>query len=147
MLPVIFLASWQVIMPVLLRPWRTPGEFLVANTARIPADSVLVASNNVTAAVCWFCNRDDVLIVGSHGEYDYGLSHEDSKHRLLNAERLGHLIEDNAGKKSVVFCTDARQYEEYAAKLPKPICRTVGRGLVLAQFTMSGTDPNGRIWP
>jgi 4-amino-4-deoxy-L-arabinose transferase len=145
--PVLFMTTWHVITPALSHPKKMPVEFLVANASRIPADGILVTSNNIAAAVCWSWKRDDILLVGSSGEYRYGLNYEDSKHRLLTAKQLKDLVEDSAGKRPVILCTNAEQYDEYAATLPKPGWQIAGRGLVLAQFTSACADPNRCVSP
>jgi 4-amino-4-deoxy-L-arabinose transferase len=140
--PVLFMGSLHVITPVLLTPEKMPGEFLAANASRIPADGVLVASNNVTAAVCWFCKRDDVLIAGSSGEYEYGLSYGDSEHRLLDIKKLRHLMAKSTCSTSVTLVTTAGQYDEYRQFLPRPIYQNVSLGLAFAQFSTSPVDAN-----
>jgi len=87
--PVLFMFSWPLVAPAALKVKKAPGAFLLANAARISDPSVLVAENGLTAAVCWYYQRDNVYILGTRGEYDYGLSYPDSADRLLDLGRLG----------------------------------------------------------
>lgn len=131
--PFLFMFSAHFIMPDLSRTRKAPGEFLLSHANRIRPDSVLVA-NGLERAVCWFYRRDDVYVVGNGGELSYGLSYDDSGHRLLAAGQLKKLIEDTHGEKEVVLITDTKHYSRYRPLLPKPIFEDIDGRFVFAQF-------------
>jgi 4-amino-4-deoxy-L-arabinose transferase len=145
--PVLFMFSWPFVMQAMVKPRKMPTEFLAANASRIPRDSLVTANNSMVSAVCWSCNRSDVLLIGSRGEYEYGLSYDDSKHRLLSLEQFKALVAGNVNKRTIVLFTDARQYDDYALGLPKPVWQTVSGGLALAQFTANAADANSPLSP
>jgi len=131
--PVLFMFSAHFIMPDLSRQRKAPGEFLLNHAKRIRPDTVLVA-NGLEPAVCWFYKRDDVYLIGKGGELSYGLSYDDSGHRLLTAGQLKKLIENTHGEKEVVLITDTKHYSCYRALLPKPIFEDMDGRFVFAEF-------------
>jgi 4-amino-4-deoxy-L-arabinose transferase len=145
--PVLCMLSWHFITQTLVEPRKMPGEFLVANAPQIPRDSILVASNSVASSVCWFCKRSDVLLIGSSGEYEYGLSYEDSRHRRLDVEQLVRLSAQNPGETCVTLITTARLYGQYQPRLPKPVFENVSQGLAFAQFRTIPVDSDASPTP
>ena len=132
--PVLFMFSWPLIAPAALKAKKAPGDFLLANASRVSDNSVLVTDNGLAAAVCWYYKRDDVYILGSRGEYAYGLSYTDSTHRLLDIEKLKSMIAQQKEGDRVVVITKARHHAELKEQLPSPSCEHVYGGLAWIEY-------------
>jgi 4-amino-4-deoxy-L-arabinose transferase len=128
--PALFMFSWPLIAPAALKARKAPGAFLVSNATRIPPDSVLVTENGLTAAVCWYYGRDDVRILGSTGEYAYGLGYADSRHRVLDIEQLKDVIAQQDESAYVVLIIKATHYAEYKEQLPSPSYKLIRLSLI-----------------
>jgi len=133
--PVLFMFSWPLVAPAALKAKKAPGAFLLSNDARMSHDSVVVAENGLTAAVCWHYGRDNIYILGSRGEYAYGLDYADSRSRSLDIEQLKNMIVQQRGAGSVVLITKARHYAEYRERLPDPSHKKTHDGLVWVEYT------------
>ena len=129
--PMLFMFSWPLVIPAALKASKAPGAFLRSHTTGVSADTILVAENGLTAAVCWCCGRDDVCIVGSTGEYEYGLSYADSRHRVLTLEQLRDMI---ARQGYVTLIVKAGHYAEYKEHLPSPSYAQIHGGIAWAEY-------------
>jgi len=132
--PVLFMFSWPLIAPAALETRKAPGAFLRPNVARVPANSIVVAENGLTAAVCWYCRRDDVHILGSEGEYEYGLSYPDSRHRALTMEELEDIVAQRTQPKRVVLIIKACHYAEFKEQLPCPRYTHIHGGIAWIEY-------------
>ena len=132
--PVPFMFSWPFIVPAALEARKAPAAFLRSHATRISPDSILVAENGLTAAVCWCYGRDDVYILGSAGEYAYGLTYADSRHRGLDIEELRDMLAEPGGTGHVVLITKAKHYAEYKDQLPNPSYEDTDDGLVWIEY-------------
>jgi 4-amino-4-deoxy-L-arabinose transferase len=133
--PVLFMFSWPFVSPAAVTARKMPGAFLLSNAARIPADSVLVTDNALTASVCWYYRRADAFITGNTGEYSYGLACEGERRRYVDTGQLARLIAENVPGKCTVLITREDLYrQEYQPLLPQPACEDVRQGVVLALF-------------
>jgi 4-amino-4-deoxy-L-arabinose transferase len=132
--PVLFMFSLPLVAPAALKATKAPGAFLRSQTERISDDSVLVAENGLTAAVCWYYGRDDVYILGSTGEYEYGLSYPDSSDRILDIGQFTNRIakQDEAG--CTILIIQARHYGECKEQLPDPSCERTHEDLVWIEY-------------
>lgn len=133
--PVLFMFSWPLVAPAALKARRAPGAFLLSNATRISDDSVVVAENGMTAAACWYYRRDNVYILGTRGEYEYGLSYADADHRLLDVETLKDMIAQQKDGGHIVLLTKARHYAQYKERLPSPSYEHIHDGLVWLEYT------------
>lgn len=133
--PVLFMFSWPLVSPAVLKTTKAPGAFLLSNAEKIPANSILIADSALTASVCWSYRRDDVLIAGGKGEYAYGLAFEDGQNRHIQTERLARFIEENAPKRCAVLITRANHYRMNCEPfLPEPIFAAFSQELALVVF-------------
>ena len=65
--PVLFMFSWPIVSPAVLKITKAPGAFLLSNAQDIPENSILIADSALAASVCWYYKRDDILIAGRRG--------------------------------------------------------------------------------
>jgi 4-amino-4-deoxy-L-arabinose transferase len=133
--PVLFMFSWHFICAAALSPEKAPGAFLLSHAAAVPGKSTFVAENGFVGAICWFCRRDDVLVIGRPGEYAYGLSYEGAQSRALDVGQVKDLILGQARTEPVLLVLGAKYHAECEEQLPKP-CREERReGLVWAEYS------------
>jgi 4-amino-4-deoxy-L-arabinose transferase len=136
--PVLFMFSWPFVASAAIGDRKAPGAFLLSNASRIAQNDILVAENGLAASACWCYKRSDVFIIGSEGEYTYGLSYEDSRHRVLDPQQFKDLIAGQAADKIVILVLEASRYAAYEPLLPSPSCKRLGDDLVWAEY------PGGR---
>ena len=72
-------------------------------------------------AACWYYKRNDVYLLGSAGELDYGLSSDKSKQRLLYLGQFRELILEHRGTSRVTLFEETGRYEKQKKELPVPI--------------------------
>jgi 4-amino-4-deoxy-L-arabinose transferase len=98
----------QFALPQRTADSKMPGAFLRAHASEIMPDAVLVSDDIMIHAVNWFFKRSDVFMI-SAGESAYGLSFEDSKHRLIEYNGLKSFIDEHAGRQPlvIVYHTDS----------------------------------------
>jgi len=132
--PLLFMFTAHFIIPEQTRIRKCPGEFLMSHFSEITPETVIVSSDDPLRAVCWFYKRDDVYLFREPGELRYGLSYEDSKHRLLAPGAFRQFINENAGKASVVLIAKAREYKKYGYLIPEPASEHSDGGFVFARF-------------
>jgi len=139
--PVLFMFSWPMVSPAVLKTTKAPGAFLLSNGQNMSENSILIADSAFAASVCWYYKRDDVFIAGSKGEYAYGLAYEDGQHRLLSTERAAQVIAENMATGCVVLIVREGPYRRlYQPLLPQPARVAVCQGLALALFDGRRTD-------
>lgn len=132
--PLLFLFGSHFVVPALTPPKKIPEAFLLSNVSRIPQDGIVVSDSGLAGAVCWFYKRNDVLIVGGKGEYEYGLDYADSKHRLLRVDEFNELAAETAGDGCVTLVLTAGRYGELKPRLAKPTHENIDQGLAFVQF-------------
>ena len=118
-------------LPDRVRERKAPGAFLRRHADRVRPDTILVSTNYLVSAVCWFYQRDDVLILDRGGELRYGLEYDDARGRVLSVEELAALLKRDRGARNVVFLTTRKRYENYAPHLPPAMVEDVTPGFVL----------------
>ena len=139
--PVLFIFSWPLVIPATLEARKAPGAFLRANAARVSPESILVAENGLTAAVCWYYGRDNSHILGNAGEYAYGLSYADSRHRVLDIGQFRDMIAPPAGPGHVVLIIKSSHYVECREQLPKPSYEQIRGGVAWIEYTPTLESP------
>ena len=120
---------------------KTPDEFLLHNSPRVHPNTVLVADNYLTAAVCWCYKRTDVLVIDRGGELAYGLGYDDSRQRLLDIDQFKKLIDKSSGNGCIALVTSTKRYVEYRRLLPEPAFEDIDCGFVFAEFVASNARP------
>ena len=139
--PVLFMFSWHFIAAGALSPKKAPGAFLVSNASRILQNDIIVSENSLTAALGWYYNRSDILILDGGGEYAYGLGYEDSRHRLLDVQQSKNLIAGPARENRIILVVGAKRYAQYEGQLPRPCHVERCDGLVWAEYPPPARAP------
>ena len=103
--PVLFMFGSHFITPQYSREDKAPGELLKRHLHRIEPGAPLVTDRDLVSAVCWFYKRDDVYLLESGGELEYGLGYADSKHRLLTLEGFKTLVDEKKADAPVTVIT------------------------------------------
>ena len=129
----VFLFSANFIIPDQVMEERAPGKFLARQAYMIRKDTPLFSDKYLIHAVCWFYKRNDVTLVGKSGEHAYGLSYDESRHRLLTVKQFAEHIRKMQGKEAILI-TEAEFFEKYGNQLPKPKMKVSDAGFVFAQF-------------
>lgn len=62
-----------------------PAPFLADAAGAIPPGALLISDGDLFGALSWYARRDDVYLMTSRGELDYGLSYQESAPRYLDA--------------------------------------------------------------
>ncbi len=132
--PVILIFISHFIIPQVTAVRKAPGEFLLRHSDKIRSDTIIVSYDDPVRAVCWFYKRDNVYLLMGGGEPEYGLSYDDSKHRLLNAGQFGKLVDENSGKNRVVLISKAKDYKRFRHLIPKSVSEDNNRGFVFVRF-------------
>ncbi len=129
----VFLFSANFIIPDQVMEGRAPGKFLIRQSCMIQKDTPLFSDKYLIHAVCWFYKRNDVTLVGKSGEHAYGLSYDESKHRLLTIKQFKEYLRKTQGKAAILI-TEAEFFEKYGKDLPVPKVKLSDFGFVFAQF-------------
>jgi len=80
---------------------KMPGDFLLEHADKIKPDTILISDDIMIHAVNWYYRRSDVYMSAA-GESKYGLSFEDSSHRLLAGDALKAFIDAHLDKDDMV---------------------------------------------
>jgi 4-amino-4-deoxy-L-arabinose transferase len=134
MSPLIFLLCANFIIPDQPTEKVAPQRFLSRHERDVPDDAVIVSDCYLAHHVCWSYKRDDIYLLSDAGEFDYGLSYDDSRRRLLTIDRLLAMINDVPKKHPVTIITQTKRYMHYRDKIPKPLFEDIGACFVFAQF-------------
>ena len=98
---------------------KAPDHVITRNRVNISnTTSVLVGEVNIRSA-CWYLKRDNVYIVENAGELQYGISYDDSKHRMLTPIETGEFVRNNKG--NTVIIATKKEYSRWQSFLPIPI--------------------------
>jgi len=132
--PVLFMFSWHFISAAALSPEKAPGTFLRSHASTVSCNGIFIAENSLVGAVCWFYNRDNVLLTGRSGEYRYGLSCEDVQSRVLDVEGIKDLILRQSRTEPVILVVGSKCYDQYQGQLPRPCREEKCEDLVWAEY-------------
>jgi 4-amino-4-deoxy-L-arabinose transferase len=132
--PVLFMFSWHFVAVAGMSADKTPGPFLLSNTARMSQSGPIVTEANLAGSICWFCKRDDVFILGSMREYTYGSTYADSQHRALDLDQFKDLIAAQTADTVVVLVLGVDRYAAYEGQLPSPSYKETDDDLVWTQY-------------
>jgi 4-amino-4-deoxy-L-arabinose transferase len=134
--PLLFMFCVPFLVPDQTIERKMPGEFLLRNSHKVVADSILVSDEEPLRAVCWFYRRSDVNLIEGTGELSYGINNEDSKHRQLDLDGLRELVLQNRGTGRVILIAATEKYKIWRNKLPPPLFEDSNgdNGFVFAQF-------------
>ena len=140
LVPVPLFITIPFALPDVITSVRSADPFLAAHRDEVPASSILVADAERVEPVCWFFKRNDVSVLKTRGELEYGLGYPDAASRYLRVQGLRRLIDENRGRRPVTLVTSRARYEEYRAGLPDPVVTEIdptvdgGRALLIARY-------------
>ncbi len=134
--PVMLMFSAHFVMPETFEARKAPAAFLRQNADRVPSNAVIVTDNNLAHLVCWVFKRNDVYLLDSRGEFTYGLSYDDSKHRLIDVNGFNDLIRKHAPLyEPVVLIAEQRDLDKYwGAHIPPPGFKAANEKFFIATF-------------
>lgn len=132
--PVLLLFSSNFLFPHLAEHGKAPGDFFRLHALEIEPDTIIVSDDSCAGSVCWFLDRNDVFLIGSIGEFEYGLDYPDARWRRINFKLFKKGIEIASRRKRILLILNADQYLEYQPNLPRPISVKTSDGFVLAEF-------------
>lgn len=112
------LVAAQAALPEPVLESRAPGAFFASHREAVTPATVLLADRNTLRAATWIFRRDDVVVVGSPGELQFGVEHSPEAGRSVDFEQARALIAANAG--AVVLVIEASKYRRWRAELPPP---------------------------
>jgi len=133
--PVLFFLSAHFLTPQGAIESNCPGRFLLEQAHRIESDTPIATEEPLVHSVCWFFHRSDIYILETVGELAYGLSYEDSKHRLLTLDRFrARVCPPGRGTGKMVLIARTKRYEQWCRKLPEPLFTAVRGKFVFAEY-------------
>ena len=110
-----------LIVPQRVYDARCTGRFLEECRDEIDPDTLLIARGSNFHAVCCAYGRNDVYIL-SPGELTYGLKYPEDRHRDLEYSAIPKLLEDNPGRKVVMFFPADHYYRLQSRSIfPAPV--------------------------
>lgn len=139
--PVALLFCSHFIFPAAAQTGKAPGHFLLSQLHKLDSNAVLVSDSYCVSALCWYCDRSDILLLESQGELEYGLSYSDDAGRFLSFDGFRKLIE-KASTGRLFLVLDVDRYLEYRPFLPRPTAVKTGNGFVLAEFSFPPPSPS-----
>ena len=132
--PVLLLFMANFIMPDQTLEKKAPAQLLQRHQQDVTADSVIFSGEEMLQSVCWYFKRDDVYLVQSSGELDFGVKYADAGARLLDLDQVHRLIDKNQGKS--ILIASVKKYEIWEKALPQPrlVDYNGAKGYVFAQY-------------
>ncbi len=130
----ILLFTAHFTIPALTLHMKAPGPLIRHHVENITSDTVILSSEEVARAVCWYLKRDDIYLVERAGELQYGLDYPDSSQRILNPEQAGVLIRKH--KRKVVLIAGHEEYRRWQPFLPSPtaVYASGSKGYLLIRY-------------
>ncbi|MGB5157950.1 phospholipid carrier-dependent glycosyltransferase [Desulfobacterium sp. N47] len=119
--PLLLFFSAHFVVPDLTVEKKMPGVLLERNKQDIGQDTVLLSDSSTVSALCWYLKRNDVYLVESAGELDYGIKYTDSTKRMTDIESTASLINKNPG--NVVLISKIKNIRRWKDRLPEPVYR------------------------
>jgi 4-amino-4-deoxy-L-arabinose transferase len=132
--PAIFFVCAQMLVPDSIDNDRAPCEFMNKYSQKLRPSDVLISDPRLAPAVCWSCKRSDVRLLEGSGELTYGLSYDDSRHRLLTYDNFASMADATRESGNLVIIVDTDSYKEWKQHLPRPVYEDIGPGFVFARF-------------
>ncbi len=130
----LLMLSVNFIVPDLALEKKSPGLILEKYSRNDVKGKIVISDNNSAGAVCWYFKRNDVYILGTPGEYHYGLEHNGSNIRKLDIQTVIRLMAENPG--NLILVGRTRKMERWRQKLPKPVYEETSgdKGYVLLEY-------------
>ena len=98
---------------------KAPGPLLERHLQESRPDSLIIAGSSSFRAACWYLKREDIYLLGSRGELEYGLTYPDASGRLLTLPGVAELIRLNPGK--VIPFARKKKVKAWSKQLPPPV--------------------------
>lgn len=117
--PLLLFFSANFIMPGQTLERKAPGPLLERHCRHIGRKTKIIADDETLRAVCWYCKRSDVYLLGGKGELTYGLSYKDAAGRGINLKEAVKLIAKNPGK--IVLIARQKNIADWRRQLPRPV--------------------------
>jgi len=117
--PFLLFLGMNFLMPDLAMEKKLPGILLSNYSKVVAGDKLIISDNNTAGAVCWYFKRNDVYILGTLGEFHYGLTYNDSKKKKINIKEANDLIKNNPGK--IFLIGKTKKINRWRNQLPKPV--------------------------
>jgi 4-amino-4-deoxy-L-arabinose transferase len=130
--PVAIMFGAHFALPDSAIPSRAPGAFLLSHQADVTPETIIVSDQKPFQAVCWYFKRADLFFLESCGELKYGISYDDSKHRMLDLKELRKLIKFRSGH--VLLILSSNRYDRIEKSLPAPRHADSSGRIVMAWF-------------
>ncbi|MFH1037289.1 MAG: phospholipid carrier-dependent glycosyltransferase [PVC group bacterium] len=140
--PVFLFFASHFILPEAGEEGKAPENFLRDNLSAVKPETILVSDGHCTAALCWFYDRDDVLLLEYDGELEYGLSYDDAQGRFLSFEQFREMAGAADRTKSIFLFLDRDRFEKCSGELPPATAVETGDGFTLARFESLQKPPH-----
>ncbi|MBU4262544.1 MAG: phospholipid carrier-dependent glycosyltransferase [Proteobacteria bacterium] len=116
--PVLILFLANFIMPDLTLESKAPVLLLKRHEKDVTPASIIFSGEKTVQAACWYYKRNDIYMVESAGELEYGLEYDQSGSRLLKLKEVSRLIAEHPGRS--VLIASVKHYENWKKFLPAP---------------------------
>ncbi len=93
--------AWQAGLPEIAARSKAPEAFLRSSFAAVPPEAVKLCRNQYLGALRWVTGGK-FIILGSRGEFEYGLKNTSGKN-LMSQEELTELLKNEPGKPVAVY--------------------------------------------
>jgi 4-amino-4-deoxy-L-arabinose transferase len=132
--PVLLLFLANFIMPDQTLEKKAPALLLQRHQQDVTAESLVFSGEETLQNVCWYFKRENVYLIQSAGELDFGVKHGDAGSRLLDLDQVHRLIDNNPGKS--ILIASVKKYESWKYLLPEPrlLDNNGAKGYVFAQY-------------
>lgn len=144
--PVFFLFITHYIFPEAAQAGKAPEEFLRKNLKAINSKTILVSDSYCAPALCWISGRNDVLLLESEGELEYGLNYNDTSGKLLSFKEFINMIRSVDENERVILFLDKDRSRKYYRNMPRPTCVKTGSGFVLALFDKKNKEKDKQLF-
>jgi 4-amino-4-deoxy-L-arabinose transferase len=116
-----FMISSCYALPDLTLTVKAPGPFLEREAADIAEDAIIFSDPDLVTIASWQLKRDDLFVLPSWSELNYGLMRPENKHRMPDIESIIKLINSDRKRDVVVLVKTKRWKENYSNLLPEPL--------------------------
>ena len=118
MAPLALYFSAAFAVPTMTLAVKNPGILLNRHLHDIHPETLIVSGEESIRAVCWYFKRDDIIMLHSAGELEYGNNQSD-ENRMQTINEIAKLIKQNRGH--IVLVLRQKKYNKWQIYLPEPI--------------------------
>ena len=80
-------------LPELVYAGKMPGSFIKDQASTVSGGTIIATDATLLASASWYLKRTDIYLVGSMGEYQYGLSYPDASFRHVEFHEFSEFIQ------------------------------------------------------